>query len=139
MAQESPAFSEFSQVGAKDAAQKFEMLKVLTSWLEDGGPVVTPELAQARGRICAGCKLNIPGDWWERYSKDPIAATIKKWLEIKHDMKLGVPVEKELFMCRACGCCLRLKCWEPLDYITQHTDPETMSKFVPNCWIKTGK
>jgi hypothetical protein len=114
-------------------------LKPLTSWLEDGGPVVTPELAQARGRICAKCPLNVTGDWWEKISKQPVADVIKKWLEIKNEMKIGVPVEKEVGICRACGCVLRIKIWEPLDYITQHTDPETMSKFVPNCWTKIDK
>jgi len=115
------------------------MMEVLTSWLEDGARPVTPELATARGNICAKCPLNIEGEWWEKYFKEPIAQTIKKWIEIKHDLHLGVPIEKDLFMCRACGCCLRLKIWEPLEYITQHTDPETIKKFVPNCWITIEK
>lgn len=113
------------------------MMKVLTSWLEDGGKVVAPELAEKRGEICAKCPMNRAGLWWEKYSKDPIAAVIKSWLERKNEMQLGVKAEHDLFMCAACGCCVRLKIWEPLTYIVAHTDKETMDKYHPQCWIRT--
>jgi hypothetical protein len=113
------------------------MMRVLTSWLEDGGQVVAAELAQKRGEVCAKCPLNVAGLWWEKYSKEPIAATIKLWLERKNEMQLGVPSEENLFMCKACGCCVRLKIWEPLKYITAHTEQSVMDKYDSNCWIKT--
>jgi hypothetical protein len=113
------------------------MLKALTSWLEDGGQVVAPDLAQKRGEICSKCPLNVTGNWWEKISKQPVAEVIKKWLEIKNEMQIGVPIEKEIGLCRVCGCVLRLKNFEPIKYIKDHTDLETMSKFPDYCWIKT--
>jgi hypothetical protein len=116
---------------------RFEMLKVLTSWLEDGSPVVSSKLAQTRGEVCAKCPLNVTVDWWEKLSKDPVADVIKKWLEIKNSMKISVPIEKELGICHACGCVLRLKIHEPIKYISEHTDVVTMKKYISPCWILT--
>lgn len=113
------------------------MLDVLTSWLTDGSSPVAPELAQKRGEICAKCPLNVTGDWWEKISKQPAAEVIKKWIEIKNEMKIGVPIESEVGLCRACGCVLRIKLHEPLKYILENTTPETMARYVPECWVKT--
>jgi len=113
------------------------MMEVLTSWLADGAPVVAPELAEKRGQVCLNCPLNTKAAWWEKIAKDPIADTIREWIQIKDRMNIGVQAELEMGMCRACGCCLRLKLWEPLHYIIDHTPPETMAKYVPECWIIT--
>lgn len=110
-------------------------LAPLTSWLEDGAPVVSAELAQARGTICSTCPLNITANWWERLSKEPIAEVIKKWIEIKDNARIGVPIEKELGVCNVCGCVLRLKCHEPIKYISEHTEESMMKEFPDYCWI----
>lgn len=110
-------------------------MNALTSWLNDGAPLVSPELAQKRGEICSNCPLNVEPNWAEKISKLPVADAIKKLMEIKHDLKIGVPAERELSVCKACGCVLRLKIHEPIDYITKHTDPTTIQKFDPACWI----
>jgi hypothetical protein len=113
------------------------MIDVLISWLADGTPPVEPELAQQRGVVCSTCPLNVTENWWERISKQPVAAVIKKWLEVKDQMKIGVPIESEVGICRACGCCLKLKLHEPIKYIIAHTDREVMQKYVSDCWVRT--
>lgn len=113
------------------------MLDNLTSWLKDGAPVVSAELAEKRGQTCVSCEFNTKSAWWEKISKDPIADTIKQWIQIKDSMNIGVSSEKELGMCRICGCCARLKAWEPLHYIVDNSSPETMAKYPAHCWILT--
>lgn len=110
-------------------------MNALTSWLADGAPLVNAELATARGEICAKCPLNVEPNWAEKISKMPVAGVIKQLMEKKHDLKIGVAIERELSICKACGCVLRLKIHEPISYITQHTDPTTIHKFDPACWI----
>ncbi len=114
-------------------------MNALTSWLNDGAPVVAAELAQKRGEICAQCPLNVEPNWVEKITHLPVAAAIKKMMEIKHDLKIGVAAEKDLSLCKACGCVLRLKIHEPLTYIAEHTSPETYQKLHPACWITTEK
>lgn len=111
------------------------MMETLTSWLEDGGAVVSQELAQKRGVICAACPQNVSGDWWEKISKQPVAQVIKNWLEQKNAMNLSVPIEREIGICKACGCCNLLKIHEPLHYIKEHMDEQTSLKLDINCWI----
>lgn len=74
--------------------------------------------------------------WWE-VVKSTIADWIKSVLEIKSKMNLRLSCEDEMMMCRACGCCARLKVWVPLEVIVSKTTPEMMKKFVSDCWIKT--
>ena len=130
-------FHKLNAAGAEDAEPRSDMLDVLASWLKDGAPVVSPELAEQRGEICSKCPLNTQSAWWEKISKDPIADTIREWIQIKDKMQIGVKAEQDLGMCRACGCCIRLKIWEPLHYILEHTSPEMMDKYIPECWVKT--
>jgi hypothetical protein len=112
------------------------MMEVLTSWLGDGGKPVPTPLAQSRANVCKTCPLNCAGKWWES-AKHIIADEIKRQLELKHDMRIGISDEDDLYMCKGCGCCLRLKIHVPIKHIVEHSSEETMNKYPAHCWIKT--
>lgn len=119
---------------------------ILTEWLGDGLRPVSKSEANSRMRVCLHgnngepCPENRAGKWWEK-SKDAIAETIRTLMIVKHQMNVQEPDrfllthEDELFMCRACGCCLRLKAWTPIEHIHHHLDEETKAKLPAYCWI----
>ena len=111
------------------------MTNALTDWLGAGGTPVARDAAEYRARICLTCPLNVAPGWWDRNLKDPIAEMIRAGLEVKSGMSLHLDCEDGLHMCRACGCCARLKVWTPIQHILNHTDETTMNKFDANCWI----
>lgn len=111
------------------------MLDILKDWLGEGAVPVANELAQKRAKICAACVLNVEPLWWERYSKEPVAEFIQQTIALKNEMKIGIEIEKDLAMCRACGCVNRLHIWTPLKHILSHTSMQTMQKFDAGCWI----
>lgn len=109
----------------------------LATLIEMFGPTAKPVehyKAEARGKVCEICPQNKEALWWEKMIKDPIAATIRRWLEYKNQMNLRVSMEDSLQMCRSCGCCTRLKIHVPIEHISQHT--KDLSIYPENCWIK---
>jgi len=109
---------------------------ILSDWLGKGARVVDQKTADDRASICVTCPENRGELWWERMLKDPIADMMRKQLELKNHMALRVSVEDKIHVCAACGCLTRLKVWADIQHIKDHTPPETMEKFVPNCWIR---
>jgi hypothetical protein len=108
----------------------------LATLIEMFGPTAKPVehyKAESRGSICELCPKNKSALWWEKMLKDPIAATIRRWLEFKNQMNLRVSMEDELQMCSVCGCCARLKIHIPIEHIAAHT--KDLSKYPPSCWI----
>lgn len=107
---------------------------IIADWLGEGGKPVEQNLAEMRAFICELCPENAAPGWWDRF-KTAIALAIRAALEVKHSMKLELSNEDKLHMCRVCGCCLRLKCWVPLEHLADHTSPEQLTKFPHSCWI----
>lgn len=112
------------------------MLDVLRAWLGSGGKPVEREEAAARLAVCINCQENRPGKWWEVHFTEPIAEEIRKHLAVKHHVGLELEGEEKTGMCRACGCCIRLKVWCPSEHIKDHTDQALKEKFPQFCWIK---
>ena len=112
-------------------------LASLRDWLGEGGVPVDSATADARTAVCAGCPQNVRFIWWEN-TKHAIAETIKRHLAVKHRLELHAENEDNVAMCRACGCCLRLKVWVPMDVIRPHTTPEQLAKMPEPCWIRKG-
>jgi hypothetical protein len=110
-----------------------EGMNPLIEWLGSGGHPVDRAEAERRAAICTTCPLNVAPLWWEQMLKDPIAEAMRITLEIKNKMNLTVDNEDSLHVCRACGCCTRLKVWSPLAIIKEHT-PKSVN-FPPHCWI----
>ena len=111
-----------------------DALKILTDWLGDGGLPVPSKQAESRADVCLSCSFHKPDRWWET-AKEKIADVIKLHLETKNQMKISVPQEEKLGMCRACGCCVRLKAHVPIEHIQAHTSKEQKAKYPPWCWV----
>lgn len=116
-------------------------LALIHDWLGSGGYPVSMMKAEKRAASCVygnsgnPCHLNKEKGWWDRV-KSTIASTIKKQLEIKHEMKLRVSLEDSLFMCGGCGCAIPLKIWASTDHIKAHTSTEQLAKYPDWCWQK---
>lgn len=119
----------------------FSGIALINDWLGDSGRPVAPIVANFRAQRCLHgnngepCPNNVEPNWWDRI-KSTIAETIRMQLEIKHRLNLTVDEETDLNMCSACGCCLKLKVWTPIDHIKEHTDQKTLDKMPNFCWIK---
>jgi hypothetical protein len=118
-----------------------EGLKLLNDWLVSGGDTVSQIHAEHRAITCTmgangdPCPLNKEPGWWDR-AKSIIANTIKMQLEMKQHLKLRVSSEEGLAMCSACGCCLKLKVFTPIEHIKAHTSPENIAKTPGYCWMR---
>jgi hypothetical protein len=110
-------------------------IALLRDWLGDGS-AVHPMVAEARASWCIKCPLNVEPNWWDRI-KSAIAHTIKMELELKNGMNLSTRHDDSLHMCRACGCCLKLKVWVPKEHVKRHTPKEILNQMPEHeCWIR---
>lgn len=103
----------------------------IIEWLGGGGVPVSQTQADMRSHICETCPKNVENGWWDRV-KSAIAYAIRSHLEQKNMMGLRVFNEDKLGMCKACGCCIKLKVWVPIEHIRNHPSVEN---FPPWCWI----
>ena len=116
-------------------------LELLADWLGSGGETVSQIHAEHRADACVHgnggqpCPLNKEPGWWDRV-KSAIASTIRRQLELKQQLNLHVSSEDGLAMCAACGCCLKLKVWTPIEHIKAHTPPENIAKTPGYCWMR---
>ena len=119
-------------------------LALIKDWLGAGGKPVPQTQSDHRAYICANgnaggpCQMNCSPHWWNfiENSKNAIAQTILAELEVKNHLHLKSASEDSIWMCRPCGCCLKLKVWTPIEHIKAHTRPEQLSEFPNYCWIK---
>lgn len=118
--------------------QTTEGMATLQSWLGEDGHPVPIELANERASVCVDmcCLENRAPNWWQTFSTDPIARVIRWQLEIKNSVRMRVDLEDSIHMCRACGCCLKLKVHVPICHIEQHINKEQLEQFPDYCWIK---
>ena len=113
----------------------------LADWLGGEAPVWNVG-AEMRAEICVKgnggkpCPLNCAPGWWERHVKDPIARWITRELEEKHRMNLATPYDDQLGMCRACGCCIKLKVWTPASVLRHHVTKKHLNHAPGYCWMK---
>src|SRR5688572_2082313 len=99
------------------------------------GPKLTPverPLAENRGSICAGCKLNQPGTAFEQAG----GKALHLLLEYKADKRLETIWDDRLLYCSICACNLKLKVHVPLDYAASKLTPEQSVALDPKCWIR---
>lgn len=118
--------------------------KAILEMFGPNGTPVSKELAERRAMICQFCDENtgyqaseIAPSWWDR-AKGAIADTIKRWLEIKHQLGLKVSNEETLDMCKICGCCCRLIVWSPISVLKNHMPAGELEKYPRCCWKKTA-
>lgn len=118
-----------------------EGVNLIKDWLGEGGEPVSQMKADHRAFTCAfgnngfPCPENKEPGWWDRV-KSVIANWIRAELELKNHLNMRVASEDAVHMCRACGCCLKLKVWTPISYIKTHMPPEKIAKTTSYCWIR---
>lgn len=113
---------------------------VLKDWLGSGLAPVSQETADRRALACSEgnggleCPHLRESRWWEKQVKNPVAETIKKWMEAKASMKLITKMDEHPRLCGVCGCCMPTKVWTPIEHIAAHTSETTLSKLPAWCW-----
>lgn len=121
---------------AQEIAQDAQAAAILLDWLGKGGHPVPVEHAEQRAQVCAECSENVQPGWWDRV-KGSIAAAIRQHLEVKNRLKITVPSEAKLHMCKACGCATPLKVHVPLQHLMVRISPATAHNHYPeHCWIR---
>lgn len=113
----------------------------MADWVGEGAVPVDQMVAEFRASRCMSgnngdpCPLNGAENWWD-WAKHVVAMWIRRELEIKNELNLSVKDEQRLHMCKACGCCLRLKVWVPIKHLREHTSTEQLNKMPDYCWMK---
>lgn len=114
---------------------------LLSDWLGGTGEPVHQMVADFRSARCLSgndgkpCPLNVAPNWWDKV-KSEIAEWIRHELELKNKLNLRVPQEENLHVCKACGCCIRLKIWTPTVHLREHVTKEQINKTPDYCWLR---
>ena len=120
--------------GAHPAGAVAAGAKSLGEWFGEGMKPVAIELAEKRAEICAYCPQNRPGDLGNWFSRQ-VSELIRD--KIGHFKKLNLVTsrDKDLGVCDACACPMKLKVHVPLPHILNHMLPESKVALDPQCWI----
>jgi len=110
--------------------------KVLVEWIASGAEAVAPELANHRAAICSSCPCNEQGDW-SRWFTVPVAAAIRKALDMRAAWKLSTPSDDRLMTCAACLCPMKLKVHVPLDRFYNKMTDQAKNDLDKGCWIRS--
>jgi hypothetical protein len=105
-----------------------EGVDILTGWLGDGASPVAPQDAERRAEVCSSCPHN------RKASKPltgPVAAAIRKGVEMKSGASLHTSHDAKLETCQLCSCVLQLKVWVPIRHIMDGSTIQ-MPEF---CWV----
>ena len=94
---------------------------------------VPEDKATERAAICVECPQNAHGNWWEQ-SKEKLAETIKRHLEMKKQLLLRTKHDDQLHNCKVCGCVLNLLVWVTPEILNERTEAETLPSYPPTCW-----
>lgn len=111
----------------------------LLAWEKSGDKPVVPVVSSARAAICAECPNNGKGDL-TRWFTVPIAEMIRGQMQRLHDLKLETSSDKDLGVCEACSCPLRLKVHTPFKFVKMAVTPEIEADLnisAPECWMLT--
>jgi hypothetical protein len=120
---------------AGQLAQVSSGAAVIFDWEESGEPPVPAEISEARAAVCVTCDRNDQGDWTRFFTK-PIAAMIRKRMEMVHQRNLSTPHDAKLQVCLACSCPLREKVHVPIRHIRKHITDETKKVLPSWCWME---
>ena len=110
---------------------------VLEDWFGAGGKPVALELATARALVCKDCRGNRKTGWRDVLTV-ATAKMLRGYFSAKNDMQLRTALDKDLGLCKACGCVLELKTWAPLSHIVNNLTDEQREKLAKEnnkCWI----
>src|SRR5690349_8834556 len=104
-----------------------------SAWLGEGGQPVSFALSYSRAVTCSTCPLNVQRPLYEALA-EPVAALLRRQIEVKAKLQLVTPLDEQLHVCNACGCVLTLKVHAPLEHARGTLDPDELPA---HCWIRT--
>ena len=108
--------------------------KSLGDWIGSGANPVSQEVADSRAATCVKCPLNKEGDlsnFFERGTSEMLRSAIAAAKEVR----LVTRFDKQLGVCDACYCPMKLKVWMPLAHINKQMSDETRAALDPKCWV----
>jgi len=109
-------------------------VEILRDWLGSGGVPVDRKQAELRSLYCVPCPMNERISWRSVF-KVSVAKAIIQQERIRTGAEMVLTLDKELGICSACGCYLRLKLWTPLKHILDHTSSDDLGELDEKCWI----
>src|SRR5689334_4090215 len=74
-----------------------------SAWLGEGGQPVSFALSYSRAVTCSTCPLNVQRPLYEALA-EPVAALLRRQIEVKAKLQLVTPLDDQLHICNACGC-----------------------------------
>lgn len=107
--------------------------KVLASFVGQGMPLVSRDVAEARGKTCAGCyaAVSIPG-----------CSPCVGLASLVADIAGAEPLTSDPFLenksCAVCKCSARAQIWLPIELLAKGVPDEMLPKFPEWCWKKKG-
>lgn len=103
--------------------------KVLASFTMQGMPLVDREVAEERGKTCAGCyaAIPIPGC-------SPCVGLASLIADIAGADPLTSDPHLELKSCAVCKCSARAQVWLPAELLSKGVPDEMLPKFPAFCW-----
>lgn len=110
---------------------------VLEDWFGAGGKPVALQVSTARALVCASCPGNRKGTWRDTLTV-AAAKTLRAYFSVKNELALSTALDKDLGLCKACGCVLELKVHTPdIHVLNNLTDKERvkLAEQNPRCWI----
>ena len=108
--------------------------KTLADWIGSGAHPVTKEQAEARAGVCVKCPMNKEGDLSNFFTR-AAAEIIRMQVQTAQDLELTTKHDKQLGVCQACACPIRLKVWVALKPILEHMPAESKAALDSKCWI----
>jgi hypothetical protein len=118
----------------RDVASIAEGGSILIEWIKRGGDAAPHEVAEKRASVCAVCPKNDPGDW-KQFFTNAVAGAFRRALEKRDEFKLSTSHDKDLHVCSACHCVLKLKVHTPFDLFFNKMGDESKIDLDEKCWI----
>lgn len=108
--------------------------ETIVEWIKDGAEAVPAPLAEKRAEVCVKCPKNKSGNLLDFFT-ETVSGAIRRALEDRERMNLSTIYDKDLHVCQACLCPLRLKVHLGLDRILKRLPQESKQALDPQCWI----
>lgn len=109
----------------------FQGTRTIVAWFKGGKNRVTPQEANQRAVICAGCKFNKP-------AQDCTICKLNSLLRLSERISGGQKTnyDHQLEACTICSCFLKGKVWMPLDDLLPHMTDAQKEALPTHCWLK---
>lgn len=108
---------------------------VLVATLNSKEEAVPKAVATMRAQICLSCPKHEKGDWLSFFTI-PVSEAIRGAVNTFTEWNLTTEHDKDLAVCGACDCPMRLKVHFPIERIAPALSLEQKQNLWEKCWIK---